>query len=59
MYPDPIYRSPPKPTETPIPDIPRNLSDFDQEIKTDFRENSPFQEGMISEMYQRPGKSYF
>ena len=25
----------------------------------DFKENSPFQEGVISEMYQRPDKSYF
>ena len=24
----------------------------------DFKENSPFQEGVISEMYQRPDKSY-
>ena len=25
----------------------------------DFEENSPFQEGVISEMYQRPDNSYF
>ena len=25
----------------------------------DFKENSPFQEGVISETYQRPDKSYF
>ena len=24
MYPDPIYRPPPKPTEIPIPEVPRN-----------------------------------
>ena len=25
----------------------------------DFEDNSPFQEGIISEIYQRPDKSYF
>ena len=25
----------------------------------DFRENSPYQEGVISETYQRPDRSYF
>ena len=25
----------------------------------DFEENSPYQEGLISEMYQRPNTSYF
>ena len=25
----------------------------------DFEENSPYQEGIISETYQRPNKSYF
>ena len=53
MYPDPIYRPPPKPAEIPIPEVPRNLLDFDPEISMDFEENSPFQEGVISEMYQR------
>ena len=28
-------------------------------MNTDFEDNSPFQEGIISEMYQRPDKSYF
>ena len=59
MYPDPIYRPPPKPTEIPIQEVPRNLSDLDQEINTDFEENSPSQEGVIFKTYQRPDKSYF
>ena len=42
-----------------MPEVPRSLSDFDPEINTDFQENLPFQEGVISETYQRPGKSYF
>ena len=25
----------------------------------DFKENSPYQDGVISEMYQRPDRSYF
>ena len=28
------------------------------DISTDFEENSPYQEGIISETYERPGKSY-
>ena len=58
-YPDPIYRPPPKPTEIPIQSVPRNLSDLEPEINMDFEENPPFEEGVISEIYQRPGKSYF
>ena len=40
-------------------EVPGSLSEFDPEINIDFEENSPFQEGMISEMYQKPDKSYF
>ena len=42
-----------------ISEIPGSLSDIDLELNTNFEENSPFQEGVISEMYQRPDKSYF
>ena len=59
MYADPIYRPLPKPLKIPIQEVPRNLSGFDPEIITDFEDNSPFQEGVISEMYHRPDKSYF
>ena len=31
---------------------------MDLDINTDFEENSPYQEGIISETYQRSGKSY-
>ena len=55
MYPDSMYRPPPKPTEIPFQEIFRNLSDLDMDIK----ENSPYQEGVISKMYQRPDKLYF
>ena len=59
IYPDPTYRPPPKPVKLPIPEVPRNLSDFYPEMNMDFKENSPFQEGVISVMYQSPAKSYF
>ena len=49
MYPDPINRPPHKLTEIAMQEVPRCLSDFDPEINTDFEENSPLQEGVISE----------
>ena len=59
MYQDPIYRPLPKATEKPLQEVPIHLSDLDPEISTDFKENSLFQEGVISETYQRCSKSYF
>ena len=53
-YPDPIYRPPPKPTGIPLQEIPRKLTDFDTDINADFKENSPYQEDVILETYQRP-----
>ena len=63
-YADPIYRPPPKPTEIPTQVMPKKIlqSDIDvmeQDINIDFEENSPYEEGVISETYQRPDKSYF
>ena len=55
-YPDPILRPPPRP-----PDLRENRTDltgFDIEINMDFEENSPYQEGIISEMYERLDNSY-
>ena len=59
IYPDPVYQPPPKPVKIPVPEILGSLSDIDPEMNTDFEENSPFQEGVISETYQRLDKSYF
>ena len=59
IYSDPIYRPPPTAVKLPIPEVPRSLLDFDQEINLDFEKNSLFQESVISETYQRPDKSYF
>ena len=56
FYPDPLLRHPPK-----LPDLKENrrdLSHLDMGINTDFEENSPYQEGIISETYERPDKSY-
>ena len=36
-----------------------DIAALEQDINTDFEENSPYQEGVISETYQRPHKSYF
>ena len=61
-YADQIYRPPPKPTEIPLQIIPRKIMDIDtleKDVNMDFEENSPYQEGVISESYQRSDKSYF
>ena len=63
-YADPICRPPPKPTEIPFQVIPRKLTNLEidaleQDIIMNFEENSQYQEGVTSEMYQRPAKSYF
>ena len=62
-YADPIYRPPPKPNEIPTQVTPKKIpySDIDtleEDINTEFEENPPYQ-GVISEIYQRPAKSYF
>ena len=40
------------------PDQLVNKQDIDN-TRTDIEENSPFQENIISEIYERPDKSYF
>ena len=52
LYPDPVYRPPPKAAEIPLQEVPRNLSDLDMDINADFKENSPYQEGVILATYQ-------
>ena len=58
FYPDLIYRSPPRPPENLPPESPENKSITKPKIDTEFEENSLHQEGIISEFYQRPDKSY-
>ena len=58
------FSVPPKLIEIPTQIIPRKTSELDtdsleQDINLDFEENSPHQEGVISEICQRPDKSCF
>ena len=59
IYPDPVYRPPPKPVKSSITQIPGSLLDIDPELNTDFEDNSPFHEGRcdlgnISSYFQKP-----
>ena len=42
IYPDPVYRPPPKPVKTSISDVPGCLSHIDQDVNTDFEDNLHF-----------------
>ena len=59
FYPDPVYRPPQRPPNNLRPNCPESQLDAKPKIDTEFEENSPHQEGIISEVYQRPNKSYF
>ena len=58
FYPDATYRPPPKPIRIPTSEGQENI-DIIPEINIDFEENLPFQEGVISDTYQRPDKPFF
>ena len=65
FHPGPMYRSPHKPIRSDV-SIDQESSqclpsseNISSDINLDFEENSPFQEGVISEAYQRPDKSFF
>ena len=56
-YPDPVMKPPPRPPYK-ITQNDRQINlDLDLEINQDFEENSPYKEGIISDIYQRPEKS--
>ena len=56
-YPDPVMKPPPRPPDK-IAQNDRQINlDLDLEINKDFEENSPYQEGIMPEIYQRPEKS--
>ena len=58
-YQDPYARPPPKPPDTSDPlDSWKDLLDNDSDRKVEIEENSPFQEGIIWEIYERPDNSY-
>ena len=42
IYPDPVYRPPPKPLKSSIPKIPRSLLDIDPDLNTNFEKKSTF-----------------
>ena len=54
-----FLRPPPRPPdETAVKDSKKDLQDSDTDRKIDSEENSPYQEGIISETYERPDKSF-
>ena len=58
-YHNPYARPPPKPPDTSDPlDSWKDLLDNDSDRKVEIEENSPFQEGIILEIYERPDNSY-
>ena len=57
IYPDPLMKPPPRLPNAKIQDDRKINLDLDLEITKDFKENSPYQEGIISETYQRPDRS--
>ena len=65
FHPGPTYRIPPKPIISNVPMSQESLQssssveNINLDINLDFKENSPFQEGVISEMFQRPDKIFF
>ena len=59
QYHDRYARPPPRPPDVNDPlDCQKDLLDNDLDRNVDIEENSPFQEGIISEIYERPDTSY-
>ena len=50
-------KPPPRPPDIKTQNDRQINLDLDLEINKDFEENLPYQEGIISEIYQRPDKS--
>ena len=58
-YHDPYTRPPPRPPDVAdLIDSQKDLLDNDLDKNVDIEENSPFQESIISEIYERPDTSY-
>ena len=57
FYPDKLRKPPSRLSDTKTQDNRKITLDLDLDINKDFEENSPYQEGIISEIYQRPDKS--
>ena len=60
IHPGPVYRPPPKPIKQNMTHSQSSQSSNTEvnnsDINFDFEENSPFQEGVMSETFQRPDK---
>ena len=62
FHPGLTYRSLPKPVGSNMPGSQErspSVENINADINLDYEENSPFQEGIISETFQRPDKSFF
>ena len=63
FHPGPVYRPPPKPIKQYMTcaksSQSSNVDINNSNINFDFEENSPFQEGVRSETFQRLDKSFF
>ena len=61
FHPDPSLRPPLKPIKQNMThdQNSKNVQDINPNINFDFEDNSPFPEGIMSEMFQRPDKSFF
>ena len=61
FHPDPLLKSSIKPVKQTITcdKNSQNVQDISPNINFDFKVNSPFQEGIMSEMYQRLDKTFF
>ena len=57
FYPDPLMKPPPRPPDIKKQNDRQINLDLDLEINKDIEENSLYQEGIISEIYQRPDTS--
>ena len=59
FYPDPFFRPLSRLPDNLQPESPKTNTTTKSKIEIDFEENSPHQEGIISELYQRLNKTYF
>ena len=62
FHPGPTCRPPLKPIRSNVPrsqESSPSVENIDPDINLDSEENSPFQESVISETFQRPDKSFF
>ena len=65
FHPGPTYRPPPKSIRSNVPRRQESLQssssveNINPDINLDLKENSPLQEVVISEMFQRPDKTFF